>query len=81
MGRLVFRELAILWETGQQFEDLERWKTELHDMGPQVRSRALSADDSEAELLARFTAHELFAGLEQLDERAFLEVLLQRRFL
>ena len=33
MGRLVFRELETLWETGQEFEDLERWETELEDMG------------------------------------------------
>ena len=33
MGRLVFRELETLWETGQEFEDLERWETELETMG------------------------------------------------
>lgn len=33
MGRLVFRELETLWETGREFEDLEQWQTELEDMG------------------------------------------------
>lgn len=33
MGRLVFRELETLWETGQEFEDLEQWETELEEMG------------------------------------------------
>ncbi len=33
MGRLVFRELETLWETGHEFEDLEQWETELEDMG------------------------------------------------
>ena len=33
MGRLVFRELETLWETGHEFEDLEQWETELADMG------------------------------------------------
>ena len=33
MGRLVFGELVTLWETGQEFEDLERWQTELEEMG------------------------------------------------
>ncbi|HVF77704.1 MAG TPA: hypothetical protein VNA28_05360 [Solirubrobacteraceae bacterium] len=33
MGRLVFRELETLWETGHEFEDLEQWQTELEDMG------------------------------------------------
>lgn len=33
MGRLVFRELETLWETGHEFEDLEQWETELGDMG------------------------------------------------
>jgi len=49
--------------------------------GPAVGHLVLSADAAEAELLARFTAHELFATIEQLDDAAFLEVLLQRRFL
>jgi hypothetical protein len=33
MGRLVFRELETLWQTGQEFDDLEQWVTELQDMG------------------------------------------------
>ena len=33
MGRLVFRELETLWETGHEFEDLEQWETELVQMG------------------------------------------------
>ena len=33
MGRLVFRELETLWQTGQEFEDLEQWQTELEQMG------------------------------------------------
>jgi hypothetical protein len=49
--------------------------------GREVRHRALTADESEAELLARFTAHGLFRDIEQLDHSTFLEVLLQRRFL
>jgi hypothetical protein len=32
MGRLVFGELETLWETGQEFADLEHWETELADM-------------------------------------------------
>lgn len=47
----------------------------------EVRHRVLSADAAEAELLAQFTGHRLFAAIEQLDRAAFLEVLLQRRFL
>lgn len=41
----------------------------------------LAADASEAELLAHFTEHPLFRDIEQLAGDAFLEVLLQRRFL
>jgi hypothetical protein len=48
---------------------------------PEIRHRVLSADESEAELLAQFTAHDLFADIERLERDAFLEVLLQRRFL
>jgi hypothetical protein len=33
MGLLVSRELETLWEIGQEFEDLERWETELEEMG------------------------------------------------
>ena len=49
--------------------------------GPEVRERVLSADGVEAELLSEFMAHPLFAAVEQRDRCAFLEVLLQRRFL
>lgn len=49
--------------------------------GPEVRHRVLSADAAEAELLSQFTGHRLFAAIEELDRAAFLEVLLQRRFL
>jgi len=49
--------------------------------GTEIRDRVLSADESEAGLLARFTAHDLFSDVEQLERDAFLEVLLQRRFL
>lgn len=48
--------------------------------GSEVRHRILSADAAEAELLAQFTGHRLLAAIEQLDRAAFLEVLLQRRF-
>ena len=33
MGRLVFRELETLWETGHEFEDLGQWETEMEAMG------------------------------------------------
>ncbi len=49
--------------------------------GPEVRNRVLSADAAEAELLAQFSGHRLFAAIDGLDHDAFLEVLLQRRFL
>jgi hypothetical protein len=39
------------------------------------------ADDIESEFLARFTAHRVFTEIERLPEEAFLDVLLQRRFL
>jgi hypothetical protein len=32
IGRVVFRELATLWEMGHQFKDVTRWQTELVDM-------------------------------------------------
>lgn len=41
----------------------------------------MSPDDAEAALLSQFTAHRVFARIEQLDESAFIEILLQRRFL
>lgn len=49
--------------------------------GPEVRDRVLSADAAEAELLAQFTGHRLFAAIDDLDRAAFRELLLQRRFL
>lgn len=49
--------------------------------GTAVGDLALRADASEAELLARFTAHGVFGDIEHLDQAAFLDVLLQRRFL
>ena len=33
MGQLVFSEVATLWEIGQEFKDLDRWQTELTQMG------------------------------------------------
>ena len=47
----------------------------------EVRQHALTADDSEAALLARFTSHRVFADVGGLSQDAFLELLLQRRFL
>jgi hypothetical protein len=41
----------------------------------------VSADAAEDALLARFTAHRVFSEVEQLGDDAFLEILLQRRFL
>lgn len=49
--------------------------------GSEVRHLLLRADGAESELLARFTAHRVLAGIEQLDQGTFVEVLLQRRFL
>ncbi|HWC27907.1 MAG TPA: hypothetical protein VG474_15055 [Solirubrobacteraceae bacterium] len=49
--------------------------------GSAVRHRVLSAGESEAELLRRFTAHELFRDVERIALGDLLEVLLQRRFL
>jgi hypothetical protein len=49
--------------------------------GSAVRQRVLNADADEARLLARFTAHRVFADVERLADDAFLAVLLQRRFL
>jgi hypothetical protein len=39
------------------------------------------ADSVEDELLARFTAHRVFTGIEHVAHGAFVETLLQRRFL
>ena len=41
----------------------------------------MRADAVEGELLERFTAHPVFRGIETIDDAAFLEILLQRRFL
>jgi hypothetical protein len=49
--------------------------------GPEVRQHALTADASEAGLLARFTAHGVFDDIEARSQEAFLALLLQRRFL
>jgi hypothetical protein len=50
--------------------------------GPEVRQQhALTADASEAGLLARFTAHGVFDDIEARSQDAFLALLLQRRFL
>lgn len=49
--------------------------------GTDVRHPALIADEYEAELLARFSAHRLVRSIEQLEHSDFLRVLLQRRFL
>ncbi len=51
------------------------------DHGTAVRPLAVRADAAEDELLARFTAHPVFTQIERLTQPAFLEVLLQRRFL
>jgi hypothetical protein len=39
------------------------------------------ADAAEEELLERFTAHPVFSRIEQVEQDAFLAILLQRRFL
>jgi hypothetical protein len=49
--------------------------------GSAIQHLVLSADEAESELLASFTAHAVFTGIEHLDDETFLEVLLQRRFL
>ncbi len=49
--------------------------------GEEVRHLLLTADAAEAQLLARLTGHELLAAIDGLGHDAFLEVLLQRRFL
>lgn len=41
----------------------------------------MSADAAEDELLARFTAHRVFEQVAEIGQDAFLEILLQRRFL
>jgi hypothetical protein len=33
LGQLVFREVATLWEIGQEFKDLDQWQAELTQMG------------------------------------------------
>ena len=49
--------------------------------GTKVREPALRADAFEADLLERFSAHDALAGVEGMSDDAFLEMLLQRRFL
>ena len=49
--------------------------------GTALRPHSVRADSVEAELLARFTAHPVFRSVEQIGQAAFLEILLQRRFL
>ena len=49
--------------------------------GADVRHLALRADAFEAALLERFAAHQVLRDVERLSPGAFLEVLLQRRFL
>ncbi len=48
---------------------------------PAVRDRSLRADGIEDSLLGRFTAHRVFTEIERMPQAAFLDVLLQRRFL
>lgn len=49
--------------------------------GTAVRPHSVRADAVEDELIARFTAHPVFTGVEQIEQDAFLQILLQRRFL
>ena len=49
--------------------------------GTALRPHSVRADSVEDELLARFTAHPVFGSVEQIGQDAFLEILLQRRFL
>ena len=49
--------------------------------GTALRPHSVSADAVEGELLARFTAHPVFRRIEEIGHDAFLEILLQRRFL
>ncbi len=49
--------------------------------GTALRPHSVSADALEDELLARFTAHPVFRRIEEIGHDAFLEILLQRRFL
>jgi hypothetical protein len=48
---------------------------------PALRPVALRADAVEGELVSRFTAHPVLAGIERLSPAVFVDVLLQRRFL
>ncbi len=45
-----------------------------------LRPRSVRADAVEGELLERFTAHPVFREIETIDDDAFREILLQRRF-
>ena len=49
--------------------------------GTALRHHSVRADAVEDGLLDRFTAHPVFSHIEQIGQDAFLEVLLQRRFL
>lgn len=49
--------------------------------GTALRPRSVRADVAEDELLRRFTAHPVFRHVEDMAQDAFLEILLQRRFL
>ena len=49
--------------------------------GTAVRPLSVRADRAEDELLGRFVAHPLLQRMERIAQDAFLEVLLQRRFL
>lgn len=51
------------------------------DHATALRPRSVRADCIEDELLGRFTSHPVFRGIEQIEPDAFLEILLQRRFL
>jgi hypothetical protein len=49
--------------------------------GTALRPRSVTADAVEGELLERFTAHPVFRDIETIGDDAFLQILLQRRFL
>ncbi len=49
--------------------------------GTALRPHSVRADCVEDELLARFTSHPVLRGIEDIGQDAFLEILLQRRFL
>ncbi len=49
--------------------------------GTALRPHSVRADSVEDELLADFVAHPVFAGIERIEQDAFLGMLVQRRFL